>query len=75
MSGETRTCCAALPREGYGAYARKDMSANAARLHREVEGYRSTEVPWGGEYKGIQEFAGFMGLDKPAMIEALRRTD
>jgi len=50
-----------LLRQGYEAYARKDTAGIVALLHPEITAYQSTEVPWGGEYSGLAEFAAFMG--------------
>ena len=46
---------------GYEAYAKKDFQKILALLHPEIEAHQSDEVPWGGSYKGLTEFAQFIG--------------
>ncbi len=46
---------------GYEAYSKKDVAKILALLSPEIEAYQSDEVPWGGSYTGLAEFAQFMG--------------
>ncbi len=46
---------------GYEAYAKKDFQKILELLHPEIEVYQSDELPWGGSYRGLPEFAQFMG--------------
>jgi uncharacterized protein len=46
-------------RAGYEAFNRGDIQAVFALLHPDVELYQSTEVPWGGLYKGLAQAREF----------------
>src|SRR5262249_5151374 len=46
-------------RAGYEAFNCGDIQAVFALLHPDVELYQSTEVPWGGLYKGLAQAREF----------------
>ncbi|HEV7509970.1 MAG TPA: nuclear transport factor 2 family protein [Thermoanaerobaculia bacterium] len=43
----------------YDAFARRDVPEIMSRLTPEVEVTQSTELPWGGAYKGPEQFGHF----------------
>ena len=46
---------------GYEAFTKGDLTQVLALLHPEIDAQQSEDVPWGGTYKGLAEFAQFMG--------------
>jgi ketosteroid isomerase-like protein len=50
----------AMVKEGYAAFARGDMGAVLALLDPEIEVWQSETVPWGGTYRGLEEFQTFV---------------
>jgi ketosteroid isomerase-like protein len=54
------TSPAQVVQEIYAAFGRRDVAAVFARLSPDVELVQSTELPWGGRYRGLDGAGQFM---------------
>lgn len=54
------TSPAQVVQEIYAAFGRRDVAAVFARLSPDVELVQSTELPWGGRYRGLEGAGQFM---------------